>query len=204
MDELQHLFATCKIADVVHFDHQTNCVWCYTHIINICCSHIIASFTSVSKPYLSQLKVPLDLGSVMCDDSDSDNESECSDDDYVDDQDYDLALPSFCSGRGDDDADKLDDWIKCIKGDPLKRARRVIRILRSSDEHRIGLQQAIQDGNKHCWFTEVNKDGKRTPVTLPQVQLLRDVKTRWDSVYLMLECLRTLRPVSWSYICIGQ
>ena len=95
-----------------------------------------------------------------------------------DNQDYDLALPSFYSGRGNDDADKLDDWIKCIKGDPLKCARRVIRILRSSDEHRIGLQQAIQDGNKHHWFTEVNKDGKRTPVTLPQVQLLCDVETR--------------------------
>ena len=178
MDKLQHLFATHKIADMVHFDHQTNCVQCYAHIINICCSHIIASFTSVSKPYLSRLKVPLDLGSVMCDDSDSDNESECSDDDYIDDQDYDLALPSFYSGRSNNDADKLDNWIKCIKGDPLKCAQRVICILCSSDEHRIGLQQAIQDGNKHRWFTEVNKDGKHSSVTLLQVQLLCDVKTR--------------------------
>ena len=128
----------------------------------------------------------------MYDDSDSDNESECSDDDYVNDQDYDLALPSFYSGHGNNDADKLDDWIKCIKGNPLKCARRVIRILHSSDEHRIGLQQAIQDGNKHRWFTEVNKDGKCTLVTLPQVQLLCNVKTRWNLVYLMLERLRML------------
>jgi hypothetical protein len=135
----------------------------------------------------------------MCNASDSDTKSDHSDDDYINDQDYDLELPDFYSGHSDDDADKLDDWIKCIKGDPLKHARRVIYILHSSDEHRNGLQQAIQDGNKFGWFTEVDKEGKRKPVTLPQVQLLRNVKTRWDPVYVMLEHLWSLRPVSWSH-----
>jgi hypothetical protein len=39
-------------------------------------------------------------------------------------------------------------------------------------------------------------DGKRVVVQVPELQPLRDVKTRWDSVYLMLRRLRQLRPVS--------
>ena len=186
---------------MVHFDHMANRVRCYAHIVNICCSHIIASVTSVPQTYLSQLKVPPDHSTTICDDSDSDCESDHSDDDTIDDQDYDLELPRFYSSSSSDE--KLKQLVECIKRDPLKRARRVIRILCSSDEHRIGLQKAIQDGNKDSWFSEMDSDGKRSPVTLPEVQLLHDVKTRWDSVYMMLLCLQQLRPVSWSYICVG-
>jgi hypothetical protein len=32
-------------------------------------------------------------------------------------------------------------------------------------------------------------------VQVPNLGLLRDVKMRWDSVYMMLERLRQLRPV---------
>jgi hypothetical protein len=39
-------------------------------------------------------------------------------------------------------------------------------------------------------------DGKRVVVQVPELQPLRDVKTRWDSVYMMLQRLRQLRPVS--------
>ena len=69
IDELQCLFTKCKIADMVHFDYQTNCIWCYAHIINIYCSNIITSFTSVPKLYLSQLKVLLNLNYAMWNDS---------------------------------------------------------------------------------------------------------------------------------------
>ena len=85
-----------------------------------------------------------------------------------------------------------------MERDPLKHARRVIRLLRSSDEHRIGFQKLIQDGNEGGLFTRKGSNGKRSPITVPVLQLLRDVKTRWDSVYLMLLHLRVLRPVSWS------
>ena len=82
-----------------------------------------------------------------------------------------------------------------IKRDPLRRARRVVRLLQSSDQRREGFHWFIQDGNQRDWFSI--KDGrKRVTVQVPELQLLRDVKMRWDSVYMMLERLRQLRPVS--------
>jgi hypothetical protein len=103
----------------------------------------------------------------------------------------------------DDDNDDYDDddnddnkisckqWISGLKRDPLTCARKLIRFLQSSDQRREGLQTFIHDGNEHGWFTEFTED----PV--PEVQLLRDVRTRWDSVFLMLHRLRQLRPVSY-------
>jgi hypothetical protein len=38
--------------------------------------------------------------------------------------------------------------------------------------------------------------GASVPIEVPEVQLLRDVKTRWDSVYHMLTRLIDLRQVS--------
>ena len=40
----------------------------------------------------------------------------------IDDQDFNLELPDFYSSHGGDDTDKLDGWIECIKGNPLKHA----------------------------------------------------------------------------------
>ena len=205
MDEVQYLLSEREIPNMVHFDHLTNRVRCYAHIINICCSHVVALFTSVPKSYFTQLKVPLDPDYALCDDSDSDNESDSSDGDSINDQDYDLELPGCYGSRSDSELKK---WVECITGDPLRRARRVIRILRSSDKHRVGLLKVIQDGNKHGWFTRTVTDSKDvcTSVTIQvlELQLLYNVKTRWDSVYKMLLRLRELRPVSWSCICMGQ
>jgi hypothetical protein len=95
-------------------------------------------------------------------------------------------------GHGDSE------WFAGIKRDPLKRARRIIRLLRSSDQRREGFRKFIRDGNERQWFFEKTESGKRRPVQVPLLQLLRDVKTRWDSVYMMLQRLRLLRLVSLS------
>jgi hypothetical protein len=190
MEELQHLLTKREIADLVSFDPLNNRIRCYAHIINICSSHVIASFTSTSKSYLSRLKVPPGPNHASCDDSDSDDES---DDNDINDDNYELELPGCYDCRGNS---KFRAWTECIKRDPLRRARRVVRLLRSSDEHRKGFEKFIQDGNEHGWFTAKDSDGKRAAVVVPELQLLRDVKTRWDSVYMMLLRLRELRPVS--------
>jgi hypothetical protein len=205
MEEVKDLLAERELADVLNFDPLRNRVRCYAHIINICSSHVVASFTSVPKSYLTGLHVPLDADCAVYEESNSDGKPDQPDDDDSDDQAaYTFKLPGCYRSLNHS---KLREWAEGIKRDPLRRARRVIRILRASDTHRVGLQQLIIDGNKSGVFTMIDpnfEDGRRIPTTVQNLQLLRDVKTRWDSVYLMLERLRDLRPVSWFCFILGQ
>lgn len=193
MRELESLLAKREAAVAFDFDNLNHRVRCYAHIINICSSHIISSVTSVSKRYLAKLKVPIDANGMIRDES----EDEPDDGDIDTDQDIDdLDLDSFYDDRGNSE---LKEWIAGLKRDPLRRARRLIRLLRSSDQRRENFRRFIQDGNERSWFSERTESGKRQTIQVPELQLLRDVKTRWDSVYLMLRRLRTLRPV-----CLSQ
>ena len=145
--------------------------------------------TPTSKLYLSQLKVPTDSNYVTCNDSDN----ELDDGDInLDHNLHQLEPADFYDDRGDP---KLRRWFSGIKCDPIRRARRVTHILRSSDQRREGLRVFIQDGNRHNWFSKKDSDGTCVAFQVLELQLLRDVKTRWDSVYMMLGRLRQLRPV---------
>jgi hypothetical protein len=99
---------------------------------------------------------------------------------------------------GDDDSSRLKSWFAGIKRNPLKRARKLIGVLRASDQRREGFRRFIQTGNERGWFFSKTETGERLQIELPELQLLRDVKTRWDSVYMMLQRLRVLRPVGLS------
>ena len=121
MEELQGLLDRCWAADVVRFDPLNNHIQCYAHIINICSSHIIASFTLVHNSYLTRLKVPLDPSYGTCHSLGSDAGSSCSDDgnNSDDDQDYEFKVPDhYNHGDGSD----IRDWINGIKCDPLRHA----------------------------------------------------------------------------------
>jgi hypothetical protein len=192
MRELQSVLAKRELATMVSFDPLNHRIWCYAHIINICSSHIIASMTSTPASYLAQLKVPRDSNYTTH--GGSDDESDDDDDPHRDFDELDLCSDLY-EGLG---SAKLKSWVAGIRRDPLRRARRLVRILRASDERRRGLQQFIQDGNERGWFTTTDDNGKRTKIQVPALQLLRDVKTRWDSVFMMLQRLRHLRPVRWS------
>jgi len=91
---------------------------------------------------------------------------------------------------------KVKKWLKCIKSDPLGCAWDLVQVLRSSGQCREGFQRHIIDGNKRKWFHKKDKEGHRVTAHVLQLQLLRDVKTRWDLTYLMLRRLQQLRPVS--------
>ena len=92
--------------------------------------------------------------------------------------------------------DILDDetraWYTGLKRDPIKRARRIVCIVRSSDQRKEAFKHVINTGNRSGWFR--SHDNK--VIELPNLELLRDVKTQWDSVYRMIERLLVLRPVS--------
>jgi hypothetical protein len=192
MQELESMLAKREAAIGIDFDHLKHCVQCYAHIINICSTHIISSMTSVSERYLTDLKVPVDTDRMFC--AEDDDDSDDDDDDIdTDENAAELQLDGCYDAHGDTD---LDEWFAGIKRDPLRRARRVIRLLRSSDQRKEHFREFIRTGNEQNWFTGNDEDGKRVTVQVHELQPLRDVKTRWDSVYTMLERLRALRPVS--------
>jgi hypothetical protein len=192
MQELESLLAKRETAIEIDFDHLQHRVRCYAHIINICASHIISSMTSVSEQYLSGLKVP--VGTVHMTSADDDDDDDYDDDDIDSSEDItELQLEGQYDAHGDSG---LERWFADIKRDPLKRARRVIRLLRSSDTRKTAFREHIRAGNERGWFTVNVEKSKSVKVTVPEVHLLRDVKTRWDLVYLMLQRLRALRPVS--------
>lgn len=103
-----------------------------------------------------------------------------------------------------DDADSKD-WDKppCLNSasqtyedalarNPLGLACMIVRAIRGSGQRRIEFARVITQGNDDTnkWFF---RDGKS--VKVPPLQLLLDVRTRWDSVYQMLNRLRVMRPV---------
>lgn len=190
MKELEYLLYEREMSIVANFDQLKNRVRCYAHIINVCSSHIISSVASASKRSLSNF--PVDSSPMIVDDSEDEWDSDEIDPGCNIDE---LELADCFA---DCDSSDLEDWLAGIKRDPLGRARRIIRLLRSSDQRREGFRRSIQEGNERNWFSEKTPDGNRRSVQVPELQLLRDVKTRWDSVYMMLQRLRVLRPVSLS------
>ncbi|KAJ8579537.1 hypothetical protein M405DRAFT_712174, partial [Rhizopogon salebrosus TDB-379] len=70
----------------------------------------------------------------------------------------------------------------------------IVRVIHLSGQRHDAFQELISTGNAKHWF-KVKKGPRSIEVQLEQLQLLRDVRTRWDSVYYMLRRLRELRPV---------
>jgi hypothetical protein len=65
-------------------------------------------------------------------------------------------------------------------------------VLRNLGQWRDLFDDIVRDGNDKGWFRAGTPP---KPVKLPSVQLLRDVVTRWDSIYYMVRRLRDMRPV---------
>jgi hypothetical protein len=76
-----------------------------------------------------------------------------------------------------------------VANDLLRRAREVISMIRASGRRRDAFMETIKSGNRKGWY-------KSPLAKVPENELLRDVSTRWDSVYFMLNRLRALRLVS--------
>lgn len=182
MRKLQSLLES---RETTTFNPKKQRVRCYAHIINICSSHVVAAITSKSK----SKSIP-SSSETLVDSDDSGDSDDQWDDGKVDASDDDLGPPDISDLNSEE-------WFEGIERDPLKRARRIVRLLRSSDQRKEEFRKFIRDGNELGFFMSENEDGKHVPVKVEDLQLLRDVKTRWDSVYLMVRRLRQLRPVSY-------
>ncbi|KAN0114259.1 Ribonuclease H-like domain containing protein [Russula decolorans] len=199
---MRELEALLKLHDDdIEFDHLNNHIRCYPHIINICSSHIIASSTRISKRFLETLKSEfagdLVYSNIEGDEDDEDDDEDDEDDDDDDDDDDDSRLfarkiPELTLEEEQFDIldDKVRAWYIGLKRDPIKRARRIVRIVRSSDQRKQAFKKVINTGNHSGWFRSHNNE----VIELPDLELLRDVKTQWDSVYCMIERLLVLRP----------
>ncbi len=90
----------------------------------------------------------------------------------------------------EDDSSSSDEYT--VPPNPIAQARAVVRAIRGSGARRDDFQNIISQGNENEWF----KEGKPPKtVKIKALQLVRDVPTRWDSVYRMLNRLREMRPV---------
>lgn len=79
-----------------------------------------------------------------------------------------------------------------VARDPIALGRNVVRAIRGSGKRREDFDEVIDNGNAKDWFAG---DSKKKAIHVPHKQLLRDVSTRWDSVYHMINRLREMRPV---------
>lgn len=88
-------------------------------------------------------------------------------------------------------------WKEAACQKPLARLRALIRALRASGKRREAFDESIREGNEKSRFVdpEAREQGMRKTIKVPQLALLRDVDTRWDSVYYMVERAHMLRPV---------
>jgi len=78
--------------------------------------------------------------------------------------------------------------------DPIALCRSTVQAVRASGLRRDHLHEIICNGNAKGWFKSA-VDPNET-IQIPEVQLLHDVRTRWDSVFRMIQRCRVLRPVS--------
>src|ERR1700689_1268029 len=180
MQELANLLKKQGIT----FDPKDNRIRCYPHIINICVSHIVTSLMKIDTSDF--------------DDVEEEN-SNMAGQDEVQEEEEDGGYMGAEDGEVDHirSAEYLhnEDWFEKVKRDPVKRARTLVRTIRSSGQRRDKLMHTIKIGNE----TQSFKDEKEQPITIREVQLIRDVKHCWDSLFSMISRLIELRQVGLLY-----
>ncbi|KAH8073394.1 ribonuclease H-like domain-containing protein, partial [Cristinia sonorae] len=83
-------------------------------------------------------------------------------------------------------------YAAALKRDPISLTRKLVKVLRSSWGRRQGLRDTIADGNRRQFF----RDGKE----IKHQELLRDVDTRWSSLFLMINRLIELYEAIDTYL----
>ena len=82
---------------------------------------------------------------------------------------------------------------QALDTDPIVQCQKLVANCRASGQHHEDLQATITDANKAGLF---GRDDKGVYIELPSLQLLHDVDTQWLSIFLMVEWVLDLYPVS--------
>ena len=84
-------------------------------------------------------------------------------------------------------------YAQAVTVNPVAKLRKLIKAMRSSGTRRASFRDHIARGLKNRWFKDP-EDGDIIE-EFPGFELLRDVPTRWDSTYTMINRAWHLRPV---------
>jgi len=83
------------------------------------------------------------------------------------------------------------EYLAALEDDIVALAREQVTTCRASGQRRESLQELIVEGNKAGGWGEQSEE-------LEESELLRDVDTRWSSIFLMIDRLLELYIVSFS------
>ena len=115
-------------------------------------------------------------------------------------------LPELVPADDDDDDDEDDEEDNGGDNngepnirDPIALARSVVRVIRASGARRDAFDIVIDNGSARGLFKQGHPG---EVVILKKLQLLQQVRTRWDSVYSMLRRLREMQPVCYISLII--
>ncbi|KAF9021837.1 hypothetical protein BDZ89DRAFT_957146 [Hymenopellis radicata] len=82
------------------------------------------------------------------------------------------------------------DYLFELEDDVVGKVRKLVNACRASGGRRDKLAETIREGNEKEWW----RDDKNQAHTMRVLALLRDVDTRWSSVYYMVDRLLYLYP----------
>jgi len=94
---------------------------------------------------------------------------------------------AFVDAFPDDSVDR-DMYLEALERNPIALGRQIVKAIRASSLRRDAFTRVVRAGTSTGLFN------------VPDYQLLRDVNTRWDSVYYMINRLRVMRPVSFLFL----
>lgn len=202
LKELKILLAEREIS----FKYRNNHIACFPHVINLCTQEIIKALTNIDLIGTDDDSGSDPKGKDKKNATDSDSDSEDSEDEAEDDPASDTSDNHDLEGEDAQPEAQAPAPAKehnysstrkgaatqeaALKADVISLARKIVREFRSSGQRRESFIEMIEVGNKKGWF---QIDGQATEVQ--PLQLLRDVRHRWDSLFLMIKHILELQPV---------
>jgi hypothetical protein len=111
--------------------------------------------------------------------------------DKIFDADLDIMEQAFIRAFPDESVNK-DLYLAAVKDCPISLGRDTVHTIHASGLRRDEFMDVVKDGNRRGWF---KSNGQ--VVQVPENELLQDVRTRWDSVFYMINCLRAMHLVSY-------